>query len=363
MNYFENYKNFYSGKNRREMFMTFCKLIEGIRDNDINKLSEILTDDCIADISMNGHHFGKTAVINALLWPGPKMDLYRITFNSFISRSHNNIGQQCAYTQHLYSIIDGDNVYPFIFGGQFCNSYVYENSHWLINHIRFDLMFESGNNSYVKDKWKLMDYSIFFGHKPMINVELESPWIAIPHDDEPLSNAEQIFELEYRNNIGMDGGAFNLSHEIFSDSVFLNYSSHQNVNKNYSTSSDGDYYGRKAASNFFKSKQHKEARLQHIVTMAELEIDDDCATAYMIRSEYNRIKNNIYNKHTIHCQPLTAVHAIKAIRENGVWKMKEMSYFPIMEFMPIDDDCIVYDELICGDSMWKNIKNKFIIHS
>lgn len=357
MNYYDKYLDFYHGENRKQMFMTFCTFVEGIRDMDCDKLRTVLTDNCVGDISMTGHFSGKENVIRGLLWPGPRMDVTRITINSFLSRSHGDHGQQCAYTQHLYSLVDKDNVFPFVFGGQFCNSYRKEHGIWKISHVRYDLMFEDGNNSYVKDKWKLMDYSILYGHAPMINPELESPWIVIPEDNEPLSEAEEIFELEYRNNIGMDGGAFHLSHEIFSDSIFLNYSSHQNINKNYSVASDKDYHGRKDAVNFFKGKQHKEARLQHIVSMAELKINGDQASAYMIRSEYNRLKNNIYNKNTIHCQPLTAIHSIKAAREKGIWKMKEMSYYPIMEFLPLDDDCITYDELLCGDALWQSIKS------
>lgn len=55
-------------------------------------------------------------------------------------------------------------------------------------------MYEDGNNSYVKDKWKLMDYGVFYGHTPMINEELDAPWFAIPIDDEPQSDAEQILK-------------------------------------------------------------------------------------------------------------------------------------------------------------------------
>lgn len=159
----------------------------------------------------------------------------------------------------------------------------------------------------------------------------------------------------------MDGGAFHLCHEVFSDDIFLNYSAHRNRNKNYSQTSDGDYYGRKAAINFFKSKQHKEARLQHTVSMAECTIDGDHARAYMIRSEYNRIKNHIYDKRTVHCQPLTAVHEIDAVREHGEWKMKRMAYYPIMELFPMKDHQICYDEILCGDKYWKMIKQKYRI--
>lgn len=360
MNNYDKYLEFYSGENRKAIFQTFCGFIEAWRDDDMETLKSYLSTNILADISMTGHHEGIHDVCNGLRWPGPQMDIRRITINSFIARSHNNIGQQSAYTQHIYAQEDEENVYPFTFGGQFFNSFIKEDGTWKISHIRFDLCYEDGNNYFVKDKWKLMDYGILYGHLPMINPELEAPWIVIPNDDEPLSDEEAVFELEYRNNIGMDGGAFHLSHEIFSDEIFLNYSSHQNVNKNYSTASDGDYHGRKDAINYFKGKQHKEARLQHIVAMAELTFNENRtkAKAYMLRSEYNRTKNHIFNQKTIHCQPLSAVHEIDAVQENGIWKMKRMSYYPIMEFIPIDDDCILFDDYIINQQYWFEIKRK-----
>lgn len=362
MLYSPDYLSFYSGENRKSIFKIFANFIDCLRRNDMHSLKDLLADDCIADISMTGHYQGADEVCKGLQWPGPVMDLQRITFSNFVCRSHLDTAQQSAYSQHLYALEDHTHAFPFTFGGEWINTYQKKNGKWKLSHIRFDLMFEDGNNSIVKDFWQLMDYSVFYGHTPIINPEIESPWIAIPYDDEPQSDAEQIFELEFKNNTGMDGGFFSLSHEVFTDDVFLNYAHHQNINKNYSGLADGDYHGRKAAINFFKGKQHKEARLQHNVSMAHLIIQNDQARAYMLRSEYHRIKHNIYDKTKIHMQPLSAVHEIDAKKENGVWKMMRMAYYPIMEFYPLPVECVCFDEYICGGNHWKRIKESIGIH-
>ena len=358
MNYLENYLNYYTGENRKQIFKIFFDFINCLRTNDYDTMKTLLSDDCIADISMTGHFEGAGQVCEGLSWPGPKMDVQRITFSSFVCRTHDCEARQCAYTQHLYALEDEKNVFPFTFGGEFNNSYRKINGQWKISHIRYDLMYEDGNNSYVKDKWKLMDYGVFYGHTPMINEELDAPWFAIPIDDEPQSDAEQIFEVEFKNNIGQDGNVFHLSQSIYTDDIALDFSNHKNVNKNYSVKSDSNYYGRKAAANFFKAKSHKEARLQHIASMVELKINGNTARAYMMRSEYHRIKNNIYNKKTIHEHPVVALHQIDFVKEKNQWKMKRMSYYPIMEFLPIGDDCICFDDYICGDQFWQPIKKQ-----
>lgn len=222
-------------------------------------------------------------------------------------------------------------------------------------------MYEHGNNSLIKDHWKLIDYTKFYGHTPMINPELESPWRAIPFDEEPQSDEEVLFELEFKNNFGMDGGDFSLCHEAFSDEILLDYSSHKNMNRNDPFAADGSYYGRKAAINFFKSKQHKEARLQHTTSMAELIIEKDCATAYMIRSEFNRTKNHILSASSLSLHPLTAIHVIKAAKEQGTWKMKEMKYYPIMQLVDIPPSVLCFDEFICKNNYWKKLKNNLAI--
>ncbi|MDT2659223.1 nuclear transport factor 2 family protein [Enterococcus hulanensis] len=363
MNNIVNYLAFYSGENRKQIFNLFYNFSKYWRDNDMVKMASLLTDNCILDISMTGHFQGKKFLSQALSWPGQNMDIRILNFSNFVCRSHNGIAQQSAYTQHKYAVKDNDEmtVHPFIFGGQFCNTLEKVNGTWLFSHIRFDLMYEYGNNSFVKDNWNLIDYTKFYGHQPMINPEIESPWRHIPVDDEPQSDEEQVFELEFKNNFGMDGGDFSLCHEVFSDDIFLDYTSHKNMNKSDPLSIDGTYSGRKEAVNFFKSKQHKEARLQHTTSMAEIQIEGNTARAYMIRSEFNRIKNFIYNAETIFHHPLTAIHVIDAQKENGLWKMKEMRYYPIIHLVSTSPSGLCFDEMLCLNKHWKNLKKELHI--
>ena len=356
MSYLQNYLDYYSGQNRKAIFHNFYEMISGLRADDFSKYPELFTKDCIADISMTGHAEGVDALIHALRWPGPAMDISKITIWNFMARSHGNIAQQSAYFQCIYALEDEHQVYPFVFGGHFVNSYIKENGTWKIKHLKFDLMYEHGCNFYVKDHWILMDYGIFYGHKPMINAEFDAPWYVIPKDDEPQTDAEQIFETEFRLNFGMDGGDFEILADQFTSDVRFIMSAHKNVNKYNPTQTDSDYYGPAACCNFLKSKQHKEARLQHTDSISDLVINGDTATAYMFRSEYNRIANRIYTKENIHSTVYTVLHKNKFRKENGIWKLCEFNYQPVLDFVKIDDTDLCYDDFICGGTKWSTIK-------
>lgn len=356
MDYLSNYINFYSGENRKAIYKTFCRLVDSLRTNSFDSFQTIFSHDCIADVSMTGHGKGIGDMIHLLQWPGPEMDIKKITIWNFVARSHGNMAQQSAYVQCIYAKEDGSNVYPFVFGGHFVNSFVRENNLWKIKHLKFDLMYESGNNSYVKDKWTLMDYGIFYGHKPMINAEIDSPWHVIPVDEEPQTAAEQIFECEFKLNFGMDGGDFEIVKQTFAKDVRFMMSEHKNINKYNPSQTDGNYYGKATCSNFLKSKHHKEPRLQHTDSMGDLVIEGNTATAYMFRSEFNRTANCIYTLDNIHSNVYTVLHKNKFIKENGEWKLLEFNYEPILNFVKIADDCLSYDDYVCGGTKWSKQK-------
>ena len=325
----------------------------------MTKLKTFITDDCIADFSTVGHMEGKEQIGEGLRWPGPALDIRRSTIWNFVARSKAALGQQSAYVQNIFALDDGKHVFPFVFGGQFCNTFRKEDGEWKISHIRFDLMYESGNNSFVRDKWKLMDYGIFYGHTPMINAELDAPWYVIPEDEEPQSDAEQIFDLQWKKTFGIDGGDWHLTSSAVTDDMFQNFASHKNVNKYNPTQTDGDYHGKKDFNNFLKAKQHKEARLQHTDSMADLVINGDHAVAYMFRSEFQRTKSRIYNRETIHANVSTALHIMHCRREDGEWKICKLSYIPVLEFKQLDDDCLTYDDYVCGGKKWAEIIAKW----
>ena len=66
MNYLENYLNYYTGENRKQIFKIFFDFINCLRTNDYDTMKTLLSDDCIADISMTGHFEGAGQVCEGL---------------------------------------------------------------------------------------------------------------------------------------------------------------------------------------------------------------------------------------------------------------------------------------------------------
>lgn len=356
MDYIKNYINYFTGENRKAVYKTFCGFLSCLRTNNFDEIGSYVMDNCIGDFSTVGHMDGVEEIKTKLLWPGPQLDIAKITIWNFSSRSKGSHAVQSAYVQCIFAVEDENNVYPFIFGGHFCNEYVKDENQWKMSHIRFDLMYEEGNNSFVRNKWKLMDYGIFCGHAPVISPEFDAPWLAIPEDDEPMSDAEEIFDLQFKKTFGIDSGNFSLVESTLTDDIYFDFSSHKNINKYNPTQTDGDYVGKRDVLNFLKAKQHKEARLQHTDCMVDLVFkDENHATAYMFRSEFHRIKNCMYNKENIHLNVNTAIHKMDVRKEHGKWKICRLGYYPVLEFTPVDDDCLQYDEFICGGTKWKEI--------
>jgi hypothetical protein len=51
----------------------------------------------------------------------------------------------------------------------------------------------------------------------------------------------------------------------------------------------------------------------------------------------------------------TAIHDNYFALEDGMWKLETGTFIPHQEFRPVDDDCIQYDDFICGGKTWEEI--------
>ena len=344
--YNEEYQKYYSGENRKAMHRTFCSFIEMLRTDDFSGLDSVIYEDCKADISMVGHLKGPDEIKEKIGWPGPKCNVSKITVWNFVARSHGDKGQMFAYVQCTRAIEDDKNIYPFLFGGQFVNSFEKVNGVWKMSHIRFDLVYEEGNDLFVKNKWTTINYGLYSGHEPMINAELDSPWRVIPEDDEPQSDAENIFELMYKYAFVFDNADFEFMHTFVTDDFWINGSG-EDLPHPDDPPRNGDFPGLRAVNDFLKSKHKNEAKMIHSCRMDRIVFEDENTVhAYMPRGEEYRLKNHNPDKGSIHSMVTTAIHHIHAKKIDGRWLMYKYRITPELRFDPMADDQILYDEYI-----------------
>jgi len=341
------YDKYYSGENRRAIFHCFCAFIESMRTDDYSKLEDICTENCEAHISTVGHLQGIEAIREGLKWPGPKTEVSRATIWNFVARTHNGEGKQTAYVECTRAVDDGTDVYAFQFGFMFSNHYVKENGVWKIDCIRADLSYEAGNNMFVSDKWILMDHVKYAGHEPMINVEEDNPWKAIPVDDEPQTDEEQIFDLMFRFTYAFDMGDFGFMKSFITDDFLLN----EGPERKEPTDklNFGDRLEYRDFTDFLQYKYHKEAQMMHAYRMVKIERDGDRAVGYLIRGEEHRRKNRILNRENVHTV-VSNMLALGSARKgaDGVWKFSRYRLEPLAEEIVTPDDQILYDEYIMG---------------
>lgn len=350
MNYLDNYLNYTTGKNRKILFKIHHDFLENIRNENCEEIKKLFDEKCIADISMIGKNIqGSDNICKALFFPVSDVNLRKIHATNISTRTHNGKAQQVSSIQCIFGYEDEKNVYPFCFGGQLIISYKLIDNVWKMTHIKFDLAYESGNNALVADSWILMDYGIYNGHDTMINPLFDSPWRVIPKDDEDMSEVEQVIDSMNRINFDTDTGDWSDYKFVLANGFIADLSARGNASKENS-STDSKMTDLPYAINWIRGKFHKEPRLQHVGIVIDVTINDDTGEAYYrdYRSEFNRLYNNIYDKENIHTIALTCVHDNVLVKENGIWKLKSSLFLPHQDFRYVDDDCIEYDDMICG---------------
>lgn len=358
MDYLDRYLNLYSGQNRKALYKMMHDLADSIRTDNAERIASMLSEDCVADISMLGKGItGKQAICEALSFPVKDVNLRRVTLSGVTSRSCGDVAQQYAQVQCIFGYDDGENIFPFVFGGHFCISYRKIDGQWKMSAIKFDLIYESGNNAIVAGKWKLIDYSIYSGHAPMINILYDSPWRVIPVDDEPMTELEQILDALEQVSATTDGGDWEHYAKCLSQNFTMDMSARGNTNKSNASTADALMSSVRSNVDWIKGKYHKEPHLQHVDNLIDIRFNEDHTRVEVIsfRSEFNRLYNNIFDRETVHAMAYTAIHDNYFALEDGMWKLETGTFIPHQEFRPVDDDCIQYDDFICGGKTWEEI--------
>lgn len=354
MNYVDCYVNFYSGPNKKIIYRMVDSFCQSVRTGELDALNEMITDNCTADISMIAKGIsGRENIKKALSWPGEEMDIRKFNLFSYVCRLHNGEAQVYFYNQCIVAKDDGKNVFPFVFGGQFCLHLKKIEDLWKIDTIKYDLSYDYGNTMFVRGKWKLMNYSQFYGHSPMINHMKDSPWAKIPVDDEPGSEEEIKYQERFRGAYAMDAASLDEMAALSGagGSTKLRGPSlgvRKSVTKGGGTQDTGEAFDAGDYLNFQKEKIHKEARLQHVMVVNDIKYDGNLRTTCTYRSEYNRLYNRVYNRENIHSIIFTVYQPLVEIFEDGSWYPYQNGFIGGVEFIPVDDDCIQYDAYICG---------------
>ena len=358
MNYVDRYVDFYSGPNKKIIYRMIDGFAQAVRTGQLDVLDDMLSNDCVASISMIKKGIrGIEEIKKALTWPGEQMDIRKFNIFDYVCRYAGNQAQVYFYNQCIVAKDDGVNVFPFVFGGQFCIHLIKKEEEWRMDSIKYDLSYDYGNTCFVRGKWKLMNYNQFYGHTPMISHMSDSPWVRIPVDEEAGSEEEIAYQERYRSCYAMDAASVD---ELAALSVNGGSTKQRgpslgvrkSVTKGGGTQDTGTAFEAADYLNFQKEKIHKEARLQHVMVVNDIYREGDLRTTATYRSEYNRLYNRHYTRDNIHSIVFTVYQPSVEIFEDGKWYPYQNGFKGGVIFVPVDDDCIQFDTYICGGKQW-----------
>lgn len=294
----------------KQNFEDFICALEEFKPEKIN---ELVTDDVKGHFSNAGESEGKEALVESLTWHGMDMNVSRRRITNFVVRTQGDRAQQSAYVMTLMGYDNGKFLFPFEFGGKYVISWTEQDGEWKMKEIRYDMDWEKGNTYFAKG-WTFIDYKIFAGHRPMINSEYESPWAAIPENDEELTEEEKIIENMFKYSFGLDHCDWTLHHDSYTDDIIF-----------YAGSSVMESGARNLINNF-KNTSHKEPALEHAIKIVDIKIDGDEAVLYGYRIEPHRLGSKNLNRDTLHQSFYSAKYKNLLRKTDGQWKMYEIHY-------------------------------------
>ncbi len=294
----------------REVFETFVAALEEFAPE---RLRGCTTEDVAGHFSHVGETRGQEELVRALTWKGMPMNVSRRQIVNFVVRTDGDKACQSAYEMVLMGYDNGSFLFPFEYGGKYVNTYVRTEEGWKISEIRYDLDWEKGNTYFAKD-WRFLDYKIFAGHKPMISSEYDSPWAAVPENDEELTDEEQISEVMFRYSFGLDNCDWELHRASYTDEIIF-YAGDKVMEA-----------GARNLVNNFKNTSHKEAALEHAIRIVDIQVDGDEAVLKGYRIEPHRLGSKNLNRDTLNQNFYSARYTNKLRKIGGTWKMYEIRY-------------------------------------
>ncbi|WP_368756825.1 nuclear transport factor 2 family protein [Enterococcus avium] len=318
---------------RKAIKETFEVFLEAVKNGDQEKISSLISEECVADLSINGTHKGAKNVAKAFEWKGPKLDEKKFTVTNFVCRTKDHFAQQSAYIQVLLGHYENGFLYPFEFGGEMVLSYENKEDQWEITSIKFDMAWEKGNTYFAKE-WKFIDYTQHKGGNNTIVSEYDAPWRVIPETDEEISDVEKIADSFSRYAWGLDNTDFNISKSCFTEDV-------------YAIMPHDNYSGSRQLISFFKNVNHKEAAVQHAARIVDISFNDqkDQAVVEMFRIEPHRLGSKVLNKENVHYNFYSARYLCDMVKENGEWKFKKIDYKAKVFFEIPEDASMFIDEI------------------
>lgn len=295
----------------KELGNVFEMFIKEIEKNSFEKISDFVSKDVIADISMFGKTEGLFELTERLKWKGPTISHKMFMITNPVIRYDGEKAHMGAIVIALLGNGENENLHIFTFGGRASIGFKKE-ERWKIGEILYDLEWQNGNTAFPEN-WNMIDYDKYGGHKLSIISELDSPWVRIPVAKNQYTEEELLVDGYHRYAWAQDCADGQLALSSFTDDIRAEMPHGVFINKK-----DFAYH--------LKFLAHKEHKLQHAGRVHSFNIDGERAYLEIYRIEPHRLGTKTLNANNFYQPIYTGRHEYDMRKEDGLWKIAKMKY-------------------------------------
>lgn len=247
-------------------------------------------------------------------------DEFHTRICNYAARFDENTAAQIATVVcRVAKYVGEDSLKSFEFSMMFANKWVKEGDDWKMSEIRMDMVDAGGDFEEFSEKWYMEDSHAkwFVGvHLPVINGELDSPWVLYPECENVLTEEEAILETFAHYAFGIDTLSFEHVRPCFAEDMVGVMAPWGTLDKR---------------SFMTTMKYHRQpARYwTHSVLPESIEIKGNEAFVKAYRMAGHKQRNHplVITKDNVNTEHACARYEMRLRKENNQWKITRIEYF------------------------------------
>ena len=247
-------------------------------------------------------------------------DVFHSRICNYACRFNNDKAQQIATVVFRVAKFEGEkDIKTFEFSVLFANTWKHTEEGWKIAVIRMDVVDASGDYKEFMDKWYFEDSHAkwYEGvHLPVINGELDSPWVMFPKCENVLTEEEAILECFAHYAFGIDTLSFENLRPTFTEDFVAVMAPWGNMDK-------------RGFLTTLKYHRQPSRYWTHSVLPEEITINGNEAKVKAYRMEGHKQRNHplVITRDNVDTEFACARYEINLRKENGMWKVSRIEYY------------------------------------
>lgn len=293
------------------------------KTGETDGLENIVAADALVYLSTvkgtaDGSQHSRYGVANFIL-DTPKPDVFHMTCCNYVCRLKEDNAQQSFVAVAHAVKIEGEDVKAFEFSAFFNNSWKRQEDDWKITEMRMDIVDYNGDYKEFMDCWYYEDPKAKWYpgiHLPVIQGEMDSPWVRIPDAEDILTDEEKCMEQFCRYAYGIDTIACKHVYDAFDEDILIDMAPWGIMNKRgYLTS--------------IKYHRTKSRYWTHTARPSKVEIDGNICKMTLPRLAGHRPKEHglVVTKENMNHEFSCATYEVELKKRNDIWMITKMGYY------------------------------------